>query len=158
MKLWLALTLPAILAASTMVQKHAAKPPFTLALSAEKTAATLGSDIWVKLCWTNTSDEALDSSANILDAENVDPSFHFDIVDISGRPVPRKVYKFPQTSGHAEFGTLKAGESITYDVNLLRLFDLKQPGKYRLQVSRHVPETLGGGIIKSNLITITVTN
>lgn len=54
----LTLILPIILAASTIVQKHAAKPPFALALSAEKTAATLGSDIRVKVRWTNTSDEA----------------------------------------------------------------------------------------------------
>jgi hypothetical protein len=66
------------------------------------------------------------------------------------------VYKFPQTSGHAEFGTLKPGETITHDVNLLRLFYLKHPGKYTLRVSRAVPQDLGGGIIKSNIVTITL--
>jgi hypothetical protein len=156
MKPWLALTLPAILAVSTIPQKHTAIPPFTLALSPEKSAATLGSDIWVKVRWTNISDRALDSSANILDAENVDPNFHFDLVDMTGHTVPRRVYEFPHTGGHAEFGTLQPGDSITHDINLIRLFDLK-PGKYTVQVSRRAPESLGGGVIKSNVITITFT-
>jgi hypothetical protein len=133
------------------------KAPFTLVLTMENPTVTLGSDARVKVQWTNTSDKALDSSANILDATNVDPNFLFELLDDSGRPVPKKVYKFPQTSGHAEFGKLKPGETITHDVNLLRLFDLKHSGKYTLQVSRRVPEALGGGTIKSNIVTIILT-
>ena len=110
----------------------------------------------MKVRWTNTSGQTLDASANILDATNVDPNFLFKFLDEDGRPVPRRDYKFPQTSGHAEFGTLGAGESITHDVNLLRLFELKKPGKYTLQVSRLIPKALGSGTVKSNLLTITV--
>ena len=133
------------------------KAPFTLVLTMESPTVALGSDVRVKVQWTNTSDKALDSSANILDATNVDPNFRFELLDAHGHATPRKVYKFPQTSGHAEFGTLKPGETITDDVNLLRLFDLKHPGKYTLRVSRAVPQDLGGGTIKSNIVTITLT-
>jgi len=126
-KLCLTLFLSALLAGLASAQKQPSKPPFTLVLSAEKPTATLDSDVWVKVRWTNTSDQALDASANMLAATNVDPNFLFVLFDGNGRPVPRKVYKFPQTSGHAEFGTLATGESITSDVNLVRLFELKKP-------------------------------
>jgi hypothetical protein len=156
MKLWLTFILSGMLTGHGLAQKLPTKPPFTLTVSTEPTAS-LNTGVWVKVHWTNTSDRALDSSANILDAQNVDPNFLFDLLDDSGRPVPRKVYRFPETSGHAEFGTLKAGESITHDVNLVRLFELKKPGKYSLQVSRLIPEGMGHGTIKSNIIMVNVT-
>ncbi|MGB8323795.1 MAG: hypothetical protein WCE52_12630 [Candidatus Acidiferrum sp.] len=155
MKLWHALVLSTVMLGSAFAQKPSAKQPFTLTLSAGPTES-LGSGVWVKVQWTNTSDQALDAIANVLDATIADPNFVFEFLDKSGRPVPRKMYKFPETSGHAEFGTLGAGESITKEVNLLRLFELKQPGKYALQVSRLVPKALGGGSVKSNKIKISV--
>ena len=156
MKIWLTLILSAVAALPLLGEKATAKPPFELSLSGE-TTASLSSGVWVRVRWTNTSSKALDSSANILDATNVDPNFHFELRGKYGRPVPTKVYKFPETSGHAEFGTLEPGDSISHDVNLLRLFELKQPGEYTVQVSRSIPEALGAGIVKSNTITITVT-
>jgi len=94
MRLWLTFILSAILTGQGLAQKLPAKP---LTVSAEPTAS-LGSGVWVKVRWANTSDRALDSSANILDATNVDPNFVFELLDSSDRPVPRKVYKFPETS------------------------------------------------------------
>jgi hypothetical protein len=157
MKLCFTLFLYALLAGLAAAQKSPVKPPFTLVLSAEKATATLGADVWVKVRWTNTSHQALDASANILDATNVDPNFLFEFLDENRRPVQRKVYEFPETSGHAEFGTLRTGDSIMHDVNLIRLFELKKPGKCTLQVSRSIPKTMGGGTVKSNILTITVT-
>ena len=156
MKVWLAFILCGILTGYGLAQKPPKKSPFTLTLGGGPTAS-LNTGVWVKVQWTNTSDRPLDSSANILDAQNVDPNFLFDLLDDTGRPVPKKVYKFPETSGHAEFGTLKPGESITHDVNLVRIFQLKKPGKYSLQVSRAIPEGLGHGTIKSNIVTLNVT-
>jgi len=157
MKRCLTLLFCVLLVNLTLAQKQPAKTPFTLALSCETAITTLGSDVWVKVRWTNTSDRGLDASANILDATNIDPNFLFELFDENGHPVPKKIYRFPQTSGHAEFGTLNVGESVTHDVNLLRLFELKRPGKYTVQVSRAIPAALGGGSVKSNILTISVT-
>jgi len=157
MKWCLTLLLCVLLVNLTPARQEPAKTPFTLALSCENAITTLGSDAWVKVRWTNTSDRALDASANILDATNIDPNFLFELFDENGHPVPKKVYRFPLTSGHAEFGTLNAGESVTHDVNLVRLFELMRPGKYRVQVSRALPAVLGGGSVKSNILTISVT-
>jgi len=144
------------LAGGTPAQRPTIKAPFTLALTTENPTVTLGSNISVTIQWTNTSDKALDSSANILDATNVDPNFVFELLDAKGQALPRKVYNFPQTFGHAEFGTLKPGETINHTVNIERLYHINEPGKYTLQVSRHVPKELGGGVIKSNKIAITI--
>jgi len=137
-------------------QKQLFKPPFTLVLSADKTTVGLGTEVWVRVKWTNTSGQELDASASILDATNVDPNFLFELLDENQRPVPKRAYKFPDTFGHAEFGTLKPGESMTHDINLVRLFEIKQPGKYTVQVSRAIPEALGDGAVKSNILIITV--
>ena len=155
MRLVITWTLAAILAVPSVGQKSPAKQPFTLLLTAEP-KASLNSGVWVKVRWTNASDQDLDSSANILDATNVDSNFIFDLLDKNGSPVPARVYKFPQTSGHAEFGALKPGESITHEVNLARLFELNQAGKYTVQVSRLAPKSMGGSKIKSNIVSITV--
>jgi hypothetical protein len=143
-------------AGGILAQRPTGKAPFTLVLSTEDPTVTIGSDIWVKLQWTNTSDRAIDSSANILDATNVDPNFLFKLIDANGHSLPVKVYKFPQTFGHAVFGTLEPGETITRDINIVRLYDIKKAGKYTLQVSRRAPQELGGGLVKSNRITITI--
>jgi hypothetical protein len=146
----------AVIAGFGLSQKLRSGSSFTLVVSTEPTAGP-GPDVWVKVRWTNTSAQALDASANILDATNVDPNLLFELRDNRGRPVRKKVYKFPETSGHAEFGVLNPGESIAHDVNLARLFELKKPGKYTLQVSRSIPKSLGGGAVRSNKITITIT-
>lgn len=38
-----------------------------------------------------------------------------------------------------------------------KFYDMSRPGKYTIQVSRAVPKELGGGTVKSNAITVTVT-
>ncbi len=157
MKPWLILVLTAICAGPTPAQKHTAKPPFTLVLTAEKPTVSLGSDVWVKVRWTNTSDEELNASAYVDKSTNLDLNYSLEFRDSGGRPVPKIPDKSPVGRFFdAQFGALKPGETIDNDISLRRLYDLNRPGKYTLQVSRRVPEALGGGTIKSNIITITV--
>lgn len=56
----------------------------------------------------------------------------------------------------ATFGTLEPGKTITNEVNLRKIYEFSVPGRYVLQVSRRIPDALGGGVVKSNAITITV--
>jgi hypothetical protein len=39
---------------------------------------------------------------------------------------------------------------------LTKFYDFSRPGNYTVQVSRAVPKELGGGTIKSNIVTITI--
>jgi hypothetical protein len=53
---------------------------------------------------------------------------------------------------------LQPGESLPKALLVLtKFYDLSGPGKYTIQVSRAVPKELGGGLIKSNAITVTIT-
>jgi hypothetical protein len=38
-----------------------------------------------------------------------------------------------------------------------RLHDMSRPGQYVIQVSRYVSDNLKDGVLKSNIITVTVT-
>jgi hypothetical protein len=53
---------------------------------------------------------------------------------------------------------LQPGESLLKaPLVVCKLYDLSRPGKYKIQVSRAVPEELGGGTIKCNVVTIAIT-
>jgi len=60
-------------------------------------------------------------------------------------------------TGRAVFRTLKAGTSITDEINLNRLDDFSRPGQYTIQVSRPVSENPKDGVVKSNEIHVSVT-
>jgi hypothetical protein len=152
----LTVTAPAI-ANPLLAQKHPAKPPFTLVLTAKEPKVSLGADVWVKIVWTNTSKVELNDNL-YRDQSGLDFNYILDFRDSDGHPVT----KAPHNSHigrtfSAQFGTLKPGVSEDDDIDLSRLYKLSRPGNYTLQVSRRVPKGLGNGVIKSNKITITLT-
>jgi len=51
---------------------------------------------------------------------------------------------------------LKPGESVSEVTNLARWVDFSQPGEYVIQVSRNIGDDEKQGVVKSNIITITV--
>lgn len=149
--LYLLATIPAF-SSPLLAQKHPAKPPFTLVLTSKDPKVSLGADVWVKIVWTNTSKVEL--NANLYrDPSGLDFNYILDFRDNEGHTVA----KTPKSiTFDAEFGTLKAGDSLEDDINLSRLYVVSHPGDYTLQVSRRVQKELGGGLIKSNKITITI--
>jgi hypothetical protein len=136
-----------------LAQKHPAKPPFTLVLTSKEPKVSLGADVWVKIVWTNTSKVELNDNL-YRDPSGLDFNYILDFQDSDGHPVTKAPVS---ATGSAEFGTLKPGDSQNDDIDLSRLYKLSRPGDYTLQVSRRVPKELGNGVIKSNKITITLT-
>jgi hypothetical protein len=51
---------------------------------------------------------------------------------------------------------LKPGDSFTAVATITKLFEIERPGKYVVEVTRTIPDTLGRGTVKSNPITISV--
>jgi hypothetical protein len=49
------------------------------------------------------------------------------------------------------------GESIQDAIPVSQVADMSQPGRYSVQVMREAPAELGGAVVKSNIIEITVT-
>jgi hypothetical protein len=100
----------------------------------------------------------MDMSANINDMIGVNPNYIFDVHNSSGTPAPKHVYKHLElATGSPIFRSLKPGESLTDEQNLSRLNDFTEPGQYQIQVSQRVSSDDKDGVIKSNIITVTVT-
>ena len=134
---------------------HSTKPVSILLLTAENPKSVSGTDIWVDVRWTNTSDHEISSNAWIQKDTNLDMTLLFDIRDDHHHPVPKRVWKFPQgTLYDAVSHTLKPGESVTDRVALSKLYELDRPGEYSMHVSLRVP---GDGIVTSNTIKVRIT-
>jgi hypothetical protein len=85
---------------------------------------------------------------------------YVDIRDSDGKRPPETSY-FKDLNSPSTFVTssnlgyyLKSGESVTDAIVLTKMYILK-PGKYRIWVSRDIPQAPGGAV-KSNEITITI--
>jgi hypothetical protein len=134
-------------------------PPFSISISAEKNIVRAGSDVFIQIQMTNTSNHSIDCTR--VASNGLDKAYEYELRDKSGaviNAIPRK---------HPEIGepfsawpcVLKPGESTTKDDALIsKLFDLSKPGRYVVQVSRLIAgEHKEQGVTKSNSITITVT-
>jgi surface-anchored protein len=135
-----------------------APQPFKISISTEKSEVKAGTDVWVKVSVTNTSNHVMDMSANINDMIGVNPNYTFDVRNSAGTPAAKRTYKHLElATGSPIFRSLKPGESLTDEQNLSRLDDFSQPGQYQIQVSQRVSDNDKDGVIKSNTITVTVT-
>jgi hypothetical protein len=142
----------------SQTENHAAKQPFTIAISSKSPTVKAGSSVWVVVQLTNTSDQGLNASAAFSDLTGVDPNFVFDVRDSRGHLAPKRMHDHPELAGgHVVFRTLPPRGSLTDPADIGRLYDLSQPGKYVIQVSRRASDNPKDGVIKSNKITVTVT-
>lgn len=158
MRVFLIILLSAICPVAMQTPKQISKLPFELRLTTEKPTVEPTSKVFVKIHWTNTSNKVLNADAYIEKGSNLDLNYTLEFRDNEGRPVPKVPEKSPMgRMFDATFGALEPGKTITNEVNLRKIYDFSLPGRYVLQVSRRVPEELGGGVVKSNTITITVT-
>ena len=139
-------------------QKHVEKKqPFTIVIVAEKDTVAAGADVWIKVTLTNTSNADLDDSGNISGRTGLDPNFQFDVRDEKGDLVAKRRYEHPELdTGNPINRTLKPGESVTQEQRVNTLYDMTRAGKYSIQVSMAVPEALGKGVVKSNVIAVTL--
>jgi hypothetical protein len=138
-------------------------PPFSLAIAVADQPVQLGTQVRVTITLKNNSDYdiAFDSSSVPGEAE-----FHYSVLllDDDGKPVPETKYsRILQGKEHETYTenvlsvTIQPNEEAKDDFVLNKLFDLSKPGKYTLQVARGIPETLGKGLVKSNVLSLVIT-
>lgn len=138
-------------------QPQTDKRPFTIVVAAENSVVSPGADIWIKVSLTNSSNQNLDDSGSFSGRTSLDPNFQFDVRDQKGELVPKRRYEHPELdTGTPINRTLHPGESVTQEQRVSSLYDMTQPGKYRVQVSMPVPKGLGKGRVKSNVVTVTI--
>ena len=159
MRIVFAIFLIAGWAATAAGQAQAAGLPFALSISAEDAVVKPQANLYVNIQMTNTSKHDIDCSGSDIGMLGMDVKYHYDVRDSSGNPVPTRQMKHPElATGHFRLCTLKPGKTANSNGNLItKLYDLSQPGKYVIQVSRDVSENPIDGMVKSNKITVTVT-
>jgi len=142
---------------------QSADQPFTLTIRDSKTTEIAGSDIFIWVKMTNTSDHVVDCTAGQMDGTDV--SYHYDAWDENAKPVHKIDYGIPYISGahissHGAICNLEPGKSFEKELIISYLYDFSKSGKYQIQLSRRASlDSNGyrvGEFVKSNIITITV--
>lgn len=155
LKLALILITMAVCAASST---QSSTPPFALTLDAEENSVKAGSEVKVDITLRNSSNRAISISYGLSELD-----YAFEVRDSQNR-IPPDTEFARKSKGRAYFSSvhvfyLQPGESLPKaPLVVSKFYDLSRPGKYLVQVSRAVPKELGSGTVKSNAITITITD
>jgi hypothetical protein len=158
MKSLLRFLLASVIALGCLVAGSQTNPPLSISVRAVQPFYKVGNDVSIEIRLTNNLSHDLNTSANISDLTGVDPNYAFDVRDKSGKPVPLRSYKNREfATGRAIFDVLKSGETVTRIQTISRVFDLSQPGEYTVQVGRRSTDNPKERLMKSNTITVTVT-
>ena len=140
--------------------------PFSIAISPLQQSIAAGTEVKVEIALKNISNREIYLSKSNASSQ---AEFHFVVEahDDTGKPVPdteygrrvmrRETKKRSVLFGSEIFFTLQPGEIFQDEVIASKLYDLSQPGKYVIQLSRRVSDNPKDGVGKSNEITVTVT-
>jgi hypothetical protein len=150
-----------LLPLAALAAQHARqKPPLTLTLQAPKRPLRAGQRLVLRLNTTNTSGRSIlvpDSKGLWTLREAI------RVRDQQGRPLPLRPPRrgpegrgFVVHTGSVQGRELSPGESFTDLVNVTDLYDLSRPGKYEIWVAEPLGPNPSDGLVKSNVVTVTV--
>jgi hypothetical protein len=146
-------------------------PPFELTISivnrmgdvSDRRIFKVGDDIGIRIDLASVSDHAF-----LLTSSSPDCDYYVVVLKADGEPAPdterghevrQMLRKNESCYGRHGAGILqpyaKAPGGDLISVN--KLNDLSRPGEYTIQVERRFPRDFGAGIVKSNIINVTVT-
>lgn len=134
-----------------------AQQPFTIAISMDNPEVKAGSDIWIKIEMTNTSNHDIECS--VAAVNGVDRRFQYSVSKPDGTPAKRIVSKHPELegAGSVKLCTLEPGGTAKTESLISRLFDMTAPGKYSVRALRGVSDKESDGSAQSNTLVVTVT-
>jgi len=141
-----------LLSVSITLCSQLIETPFKIAITAESPAVVAESDVYIKVSLTNTADRNVNEGVAYV--RDLDSAFRFEVRDEHDKLVPKRTYPHPElgTPGSVTFRTIARGETLTQEQRVSALYDMRKPGKYKIQVWKRNPDY----DIKSNVITITV--
>ena len=146
----------------------------SLKIEIDNPSVKIGDEIPVKTLLTNNTDQVIQISKTSLLG---DPCFQY-MVDVEREDHAAVVKKYVEKIRRHEIKpvmqdpdsdgwTILAGSVIILHlppgkseedlVHVSNRYEFDKPGNYFVQAEYELPESLGGGFIKSNIITITVT-
>lgn len=134
---------------------QATEAPFTIDIFATPTAVKTGDDVVIGIVLKNVSGRPLKYIRNSPDCD-----FDVTVLDANGMKPPdtehgRMVHQTPcsaQSISHFD-GSLKPNGYNVDHIAVDGLYDMRGPGNYTIQVQKQ----LSSDIVKSNIITVTVT-
>jgi hypothetical protein len=144
---------------NTVGQGNSAKPPFTIVIAVESATIKAGSGVSINARLANTSNQPVDASGCYCGPAGLDSAFTWEVRDDKGHLAAKRVYPHPElATGSAILNRIiQPGGEISGDQDISRLYDMTKPGKYVIQASRAIPKEMGGGVVKSNPVSLTVT-
>jgi hypothetical protein len=166
------LLLVAIVAAFGAKLAPSAQPPLTITISfSDGDVVKTGSGILVFVTLTNHSDKTASSSQDyagyytmdVKDARGISAPDSEDgrkaraHMDACRNSTKKDVCGGRKFGGIGLISQLKPGESWHEELLITKYYDMSRPGKYTIQLERKLPEELGKGTVRSNPITVTVT-
>ncbi len=141
------------------VAHEPARQPFSITISSTQGTVKAGEDVRVKITVTNTTDQPI-----TLEETNHVCDYVVEVRDETGKVVPDTQFKrqhgcitHPSASARNMLVPLQPGESYEVAICVSELSDMTQPGQYSVQIQRKDSGEPVSSVVKSNVITITVT-
>jgi len=138
--------------------------PLSVSIEIDNSSVKLGTDIQVKAILNNNTDQDVQTSELRTAADNhleykvnVERDDHTAVAKKYAEKLRRhEVPRDPLETGSVHFVPIQPGKTHEDNVDISNRYEFDKPGKYSIQLEREAPESLGGGVIKSNTITVTV--
>jgi hypothetical protein len=148
-----------LVAALVLLANGVAQPrqaQFSLTIASTQTEVKGGTEATVSTTLTNTSNRAI-----TLEFRSPLCDYTVEVRDTTGALAPdtdlkRKSDCTNHASGRDVIAPLNPNGSMKDVIPVTALSDMSQPGKYFVQVTWKAPKELGGVLVKSNAIAITV--
>jgi hypothetical protein len=148
--------LPVVLFATRRIVNAEDHPPFAVSISTPQPKVTLHEAIPLTISVRNVSDRDIRISEVVADRQ-AQLDYEIVVTDPHGQPVKfRKGVMTRLGDGGVAFISLQPGEEHAQYASIGTLFDLSEPGAYKVQVKRDVPMYLGKGQVKSNILVISI--
>lgn len=134
--------------------------PFTLKVEAQSPSVVAGGKIVLEIALRNVSQGDL-VVRQTMRPDQGEWDYGVDVRDEKGDRVDQTKYGRNREqiirllSSHMH--TLKPDQTLNAEITLSKLFDLTVPGRYTIQVSRHVDDHESEPLVRSDTTTITVT-
>lgn len=134
------------------------KPPLAVVIAAEATTVKTGEAVSVRTFLTNNSKQPFDASACYCGPAGLDSLFRWEVRE-NGRLIAKRTYPHPElATGEVILDrVVQPGGELSGSQDISRLYKLTQPGTYTIQAAVQLPKEMGGGIVQSNEVTVTVT-
>jgi hypothetical protein len=149
---------------------RAPEQPFLATIQAESPAIRngeerytlkVGSELFITAHLTNLSQHNLSFGYDKDSRTGVTFPHRYEVRTRQGNAAPRRTISHPElgSTGHGwSDRVLKPGESMDISGDYVsRIYDLSQPGEYRIQLFQAISDDPKDGFVKSNAITVVVT-